>query len=115
MAVSQHLWVRRNTVFLSYRRTNAPWALAVFKDLTSHGYDVFFDFTGLASDDFEILENIRARVHFIVLLTPSALEACSRPDDRLRRRDRDGLKTRRNIVPLMLDGSISAALVSTRN
>ena len=95
MAVSQHLWVAsKRLVFRSYRRTNAPWALAVFKDLTSHGYDVFFDFTGLASDDFEILENIRARVHFIVLLTPSALEACSRPDDRLRR-----LRSRRPSKP----------------
>ena len=56
------------TVFLSYRRTNVPWALAIFKDLTSHGYDVFFDFTGIASGDFErvILEQIRARAHFIV-------------------------------------------------
>src|SRR5262245_50501195 len=32
------------SVFLSYRRTNAPWALAIFQDLTHHGYDVFYDF-----------------------------------------------------------------------
>ena len=58
------------TVFISYRRTNVAWALAIFKDLTSHGYDVFFDFTGLASGDFEqaIMEHIRARAHFLVLL-----------------------------------------------
>jgi hypothetical protein len=29
------------TVFLSYRRTNVPWALAIFQNLTQHGYDVF--------------------------------------------------------------------------
>jgi hypothetical protein len=53
------------TVFISYRRTNFPWGLAIFQDLTHHGYDVFFDYTGIASGDFEkvILENIRARAH----------------------------------------------------
>jgi len=63
------------TVFLSYRRTN-PWAaLAIFQGLTQYGYDVFFDFSGIASGDFEkvIIENIRAQAHFLVLLTPSAL------------------------------------------
>jgi hypothetical protein len=40
------------TVFLSYRRTNAPWALAIFQNLTHHGYDVFFDYSGIASGDF---------------------------------------------------------------
>src|SRR3984885_12506777 len=74
------------TVFISYRRTNIPWALAIFKDLTHHGYDVFFDFNGIASGDFErvILENIPARAHFLVLLTPSALERCDDPRSRLR-------------------------------
>ena len=60
------------TVFISYRRTNAPWALAIYQNLTQHGYDVFFDYTGIASGDFErvILENIRARAHFVVRAHP---------------------------------------------
>jgi len=93
------------TVFLSYRRTNFPWALAVFQDLNHHGYDVFFDFLGIASGDFEsvILENIKARAHFIVLLTPSALERCGEPTDWLRREIETALSVRRNIVPLMLE------------
>jgi len=41
------------TVFISYRRTNIPWALAIFQNLTQHGYDVFFDYNGIASGDFE--------------------------------------------------------------
>jgi TIR domain len=51
------------TVFISYRRTNIPWALAIFQNLTHHGYDVFFDYNGIASGDFErvILGNIKAR------------------------------------------------------
>ena len=93
-------------VFISYRRTNVSWALAVFQNLTQHGYDVFYDFDGLASGDFErhILENIRDRSHFIVLLTPSALERSSEPGDWLRREIETALQYQRNIVPLMLEG-----------
>jgi tetratricopeptide (TPR) repeat protein len=94
------------TVFISYRRTNAPWALAIYQDLTHNGYDVFFDYLGIASGDFEsiILENIRARAHFLILLTPSALERCGEPGDWLRREIETALEARRNIVPLMLEG-----------
>ena len=60
------------TVFISYRRTNFAWAQAIYQDLTHHDYDVFFDFTGIASGDFErvILENVR---------TPSALSRGAHP------------------------------------
>src|SRR5450432_2555115 len=94
------------TLFLSYRRTNVPWALAIFQNLTQHGYDVFFDFNGIASGDFErvILGNITARAHFLVLLTPSALERCDDPADWLRREIETALTNQRNIVPLMLEG-----------
>ena len=95
------------TVFLSYRRRpNAPWALAISQNLTSHGFDVFFDFTGIKSGDFEsvILANIEARAHFVVLLTPSALKRCGEPGDWLRREIETALDLRRNIVPLMLEG-----------
>jgi tetratricopeptide (TPR) repeat protein len=94
------------TVFLSYRRTNIPWALAIFQNLTQHGYDVFFDYNGIASGDFErvILGNITARAHFLVLLTPSALERCEDPTDWLRREIETALANQRNLVPLMLEG-----------
>ncbi|MBV8115945.1 MAG: tetratricopeptide repeat protein, partial [Silvibacterium sp.] len=94
------------TVFLSYRRTNAPWALAISQNLTHHGYDVFFDFNGIASGDFEsvIIGNIRARAHFLVLLTPSALERCGDSGDWLRLEIESAFENKRNIVPLMLEG-----------
>jgi tetratricopeptide (TPR) repeat protein len=94
------------TVFISYRRTNIPWALAIFQNLTQHGYDVFFDYNGIASGDFErvILGNITARAHFLVLLTPSALERCDDPADWLRREIETALASQRNTVPLMLEG-----------
>jgi tetratricopeptide (TPR) repeat protein len=94
------------TVFISYRRTNIPWALAIFQNLTQHGFDVFFDYNGIASGDFEgvILGNINARAHFLVLLTPSALEHCGESGDWLRREIETAIESRRNIVPLMLEG-----------
>ena len=94
------------TVFISYRRTDEPWGLAVFQDLTQHGYDVFIDYDGIASGDFEavIFENIRARAHFLVLLTPTALERCGDPKDWMRREIEAAIDSKRNIVPLMFTG-----------
>lgn len=94
------------TVFISYRRIDKWAALAVFKDLVQHGYDAFIDYDGIASGDFEasIIDNICARAHFVVLLTPSALDRCHRPDDWLRREIETAIAARRNVVPLLLDG-----------
>ncbi|MGA2992697.1 MAG: tetratricopeptide repeat protein, partial [Candidatus Korobacteraceae bacterium] len=96
----------QKTVFISYRHTNIPWALAIFQNLTQHGFDVFFDYSGIASGDFErvILGNITARAHFLALLTPSALERCDDPADWLRREIETALASQRNIIPLMLEG-----------
>jgi tetratricopeptide (TPR) repeat protein len=93
------------TVFISYRRTNLPWALAIFQNLKIEGYDVFFDYLSIPSGDFEsiIVENIKARAHFIVILTPSALERCNEPGDWLRREIEIAMEENRNIVPLMLE------------
>ncbi len=94
------------TVFISYRRTNVPWALAIYQNLTIHGYDVFFDYQSIDSGNFEkvILENIKARAHFLVILTPSALEGCKESGDWLRREIEAAIDEKRNIVPLMLEG-----------
>ena len=92
------------TVFISYRRTDFPWALAIHKHLTHEGFDVFFDYLGIASGDFErvILDNIRARAHFVVVLTPSALDRCVNSQDWLRREVEESIESQRNIVPLFI-------------
>ena len=79
--------------------------MAIFKDLKHEGYDVFFDYTSIPSGDFAsaILANIKARAHFLVLLTPSAMERCGEPNDWLRREIETALDTQRNIIPLMLE------------
>jgi len=93
------------TVFISYRRTNYWTALAVYQDLTAHNFDVFMDIENIRSGDFEeiIFENIEARAHFLVILSPSALERCNEPKDLLRREIEKAFDVERNIVPLMMD------------
>jgi tetratricopeptide (TPR) repeat protein len=94
------------TVFISYRRTNAMTARAVYQDLAAHGYDVFLDLQSIDAGAFtqSTLNQIGSRAHFVVILTPSALERCSNPQDWLRREIEHALKTKRNIVPLMFEG-----------
>jgi hypothetical protein len=95
------------TVFISYRRSDGTgWALAVAHDLAAHGFDVFFDYRGVDSGDFRqvIIEAIKARAHFIVLLTPLALTRIDDPDDMFRVEIEAAMHHRRNVVPLMLDG-----------
>src|ERR1700730_7292305 len=81
------------TVFISYRRTNASWALAIYQDLTQHGYDAFIDFQGIASGAFErvILENIRARQGaFSRLAHALGARTLRRSEGLAEARDRDG-------------------------
>jgi internalin A len=94
------------TVFISYRRTDEPWALAIFQDLVRRDYDVFIDYEGIASRSSEpaIFEHISARAHFVVLLTPTALERCPDPKDWMRREIEAAIDYERNIVPVMLEG-----------
>jgi hypothetical protein len=95
------------TVFISYRRKGGtPWALLVYKYLSENGFDVFFDFEGMSSGDFEqnIVGNIKARAHFLVILTPSALDRCNQPGDWLRREIETAIEEKRNIIPLFFDG-----------
>jgi len=93
------------TVFISYRRKDISWALAVYQYLTSQKYDVFFDYTSIPSGDFEqiIVSNIKARAHFILILTPTALDRCNEPGDWLRREIETAVDEKRNIIPLFFD------------
>ena len=105
------------TVFISYRRKDISWALAVYQYLTRQNYDVFFDYTSLSSGDFEqvIVSNIRARAHFLLILTPTALDRCHEPGDWLRREIETAVDEKRNIIPLFFDGfSFSSPVVAQK-
>ncbi len=95
-----------NTVFISYRRTDVYTALAVYENLKNQGYDVFFDYRSISSGDFSqiITSNIRARAHFVLILTPTALDRCNEPGDWLRREIELAIDEKRNIVPLFFKG-----------
>jgi formylglycine-generating enzyme required for sulfatase activity len=94
------------TVFISYRRTDVYTALAVYENLKNHGYDVFFDYRSISSGDFEqvITSNIRARAHFLLILTPTALDRLNEPGDWLRREIEIAIEEKRNIIPLFFRG-----------
>jgi tetratricopeptide (TPR) repeat protein len=93
------------TVFISYRRTNIFHARAVHQALCARGYDVFLDFENIDAGSFEqiIQSQIDARAHFVVILTPSALERCVDPNDMVRREIERAIDMKRNIVPLMFE------------
>ena len=94
------------TVFIAYRRKDISWALTVYQYLTSNGYDVFFDYTSIPSGDFEriIIANIKARAHFVLILTPTALDQCNMPGDWLRQEIETAMDEKRNFIPLFFDG-----------
>jgi tetratricopeptide (TPR) repeat protein len=95
-----------NMVFISYRRSVSSFiARAVFQDLRAHDYDVFMDVESLDSGAFTqvLLNQIAARPHFIVILSPGALEGCESPGDWVRREIETAIDLKRNIVPLLFN------------
>ena len=95
------------TVFISYRREVSSYiARAIFLDLRAHGYDVFMDVESIDSGTFDtvILNQIEARGHFVVVLTPGSVERCVEPDDWLRREIEYAMDKQRNIVPVLANG-----------
>lgn len=94
------------TVFISYRRTNKYIALAIYQDLIANGYKIFIDYESINSGDFEksIIDNIKSHAHFVVVLTPSALDRCNEPGDWLRREIETAMEYKRNIVPILMEG-----------
>jgi tetratricopeptide (TPR) repeat protein len=96
----------QKTVFISYRRTNIYMARAVYGNLRANGYDAFLDYQSLDSGDFSqsLLNQIAARAHFVVILTPSALERCTNPDDWMRKEIEYAIQQKRNVIPLMFEG-----------
>ena len=49
-------------------------------------------------------DQIEARAHFLIILTPGTVERCAEPGDWLRREIEYAIDKQRNIVPLLLNG-----------
>lgn len=94
------------TVFISYRRSVSKYiARSIFLDLHQKGYDAFLDVETIDSGGWEtiILNQIAARTHFLLVLTPGTLERCSEPNDMLRREIEQAIDLGRNIVLLLAE------------
>jgi tetratricopeptide (TPR) repeat protein len=94
------------TVFISYRRNVSSFiARSIFLDLRANGYDVFMDVESIDNGTFDtvILNQIAARAHFVIILTPGTLEDCDRPGDWLRREIEEAMTLQRNIVPVLVN------------
>ncbi|GAB4573120.1 MAG: hypothetical protein Kow0077_14530 [Anaerolineae bacterium] len=95
------------TVFISYRRSASKYlARAIYEHLSNHGFDVFLDYEKIDAGDFEhtILSQVDARAHFIPILTPGSVERFSDDADWFRREIERAIETKRNIVPLIVEG-----------
>ena len=94
-------------VFISYRRSaSRHLARLIALDLRAHGYDVFLDVDTIHNGEFDriVLAQIAERMHFVLVLSPGALERCPLPDDWLRREIEEALRLKRNIVPILEEG-----------
>jgi formylglycine-generating enzyme required for sulfatase activity len=98
----------QKTVFISYRRTiSKHLARAIYMDLKMHGWDVFLDVNTIDSGDFDriILNQIGARAHFVLLISPGSLERCANPGDWVLREIQEAVRLGRNIVPIIEEGA----------
>lgn len=94
------------TVFISYRRTNQAHAIKIYQLLQESGYDPFLDIKDLGAGAWRVIiqREIQRRAHFVLLLTPSAVERFAEPNDVMRFEIETALDNKRNLVPLMFDG-----------
>lgn len=66
-------------VFVSYRRSNGSQLASLLKvHLQLRGFSVFIDVERLEAGKFDnnLLQSIRHAKHFLLVLTPQALERC---------------------------------------
>jgi formylglycine-generating enzyme required for sulfatase activity len=99
--------MEQRTVFISYRRAlSKHLARAIYLDLQANGWDVFLDVNTIDSGDFDriILNQIGARAHFILLISPKSLERCANNDDWVLREIQEAVRLKRNIVPIIEEG-----------
>ncbi|HEX2908747.1 MAG TPA: SUMF1/EgtB/PvdO family nonheme iron enzyme [Phototrophicaceae bacterium] len=95
------------SIFISYRRsTSKHLAQLIFRELRQRGHDAFLDVTSIDSGAFDriILNQIAARPHFLLILSPGSLERCVNEGDWLRREVEEAFRLKRNIIPIFDEG-----------
>ena len=100
--------MEQKTVFISYRRAlSKHLARSIYQDLKMNGWDAFLDVNDIDSGDFDriILNQIGARAHFILLISPGSLERCANAGDWVLREIEEAVRLERNIIPLIEEGT----------
>ncbi|GLH04047.1 Sterile alpha and TIR motif-containing protein 1 [Gryllus bimaculatus] len=94
-------------VFVSYRRSNGSQLASLLKvHLQLRGFKVFIDVERLEAGKFDnnLLQSIRQAKHFLLVLTPKALERCiadSECKDWVHREIVAALQSQCNIIPII--------------
>nr|XP_046916139.1 NAD(+) hydrolase sarm1-like isoform X2 [Dermatophagoides farinae] len=94
-------------VFISYRRSNGSQLASLLKvHLQLRGFSVFLDVERLEAGKFDnnLLNSIRQAKHFLLVLTPNALDRCINDDEQkdwVHREIAQALLTKCNIIPIM--------------
>ncbi|XP_037513450.1 NAD(+) hydrolase sarm1 isoform X3 [Rhipicephalus sanguineus] len=94
-------------VFVSYRRSNGSQLASLLKvHLQLRGFSVFIDVERLEAGKFDnnLLNSIRQAKHFLLVLTPNALDRCVGDNDRkdwVHREIVEALQSQCNIIPIL--------------
>lgn len=102
-------------VFISYHRELAQWpAVMIQRYLLERGADVFLDLESVSSGRFEsvILNEIRRREHFVVVLAPGSADRLGRDGDWVAREIAHALEAGSNVIPVLVDGVTMSDLPS---
>ena len=94
-------------VFISYRRDGGDtMARLLYDRLTAEGFSPFLDIEQMRSGRFnhQLYERIAECRHFLLILSPGALDRCRNEDDWVRLEILEALRLKKNIVPFMLRG-----------
>jgi hypothetical protein len=97
-------------VFIGYRREDgSELANLVSSELSKRGFRVFIDVRDLDAGHFDtkLLELIETTPNFILILKPNSLFRVNRENDWLAKEISHAIKTKRNIVPLILHHAVT--------
>lgn len=94
-------------IFISYKRKSLATANNLYYRLTTRGYSTFFDLEEMRRDNFnvQLLNYIENAKDVFVLLEEGSLDACKKgnwEDDWFCKEIAHALKTKRNIIPILI-------------
>lgn len=94
-------------IFISYKRKSLATANNLYYRLTTRGYSTFFDLEEMRKDNFnvQLLNYIENAKDVFVLLEEGSLDACKQgnwEDDWFCKEIAHALKTKRNIIPILI-------------